>query len=257
MSQPRSAPTVVVTVAVPEDGARPDISRRKNDLYVDAVARAGAEPIVLDARSSTADREQAFTRAAGLVLTGGPDIDPARYGRPLDGSVDIDPDRDELEASAWRAAEVRGLPVLGICRGLQAINVFSGGTLLQHVAGHEDGAYEQGPAKVHPLRLVPGTRVARILVPRNVRGAVITVNSYHHQAVRAADLAPGLAAAGWSSSPAGDLVEALEGTGERFVVGIQCHPERRETTPPEFDRLWRFFVDACRGPASARVEGSA
>jgi putative glutamine amidotransferase len=99
--------------------------------------------------------------------------------------------------------------------------------------------------------------VARILVPRNVRGAVITVNSYHHQAVRAADLAPGLAAAGWSSSPAGDLVEALEGTGERFVVGIQCHPERRETTPPEFDRLWRFFVDACRGPASARVERSA
>ena len=78
------------------------------------------------------------------------------------------------------------------------------------------------------------------------------VNSYHHQAVRAADLAPGLVANAWSSSPAGDLVEGLEAADGRFVFGLQCHPERQESTPPAFERLFSVFVDAARGPADRR-----
>jgi putative glutamine amidotransferase len=96
---------------------------------------------------------------------------------------------------------------------------------------------------------VPGTRLARILVPTNVRGAVLSVNSYHHQAIRAADLAPGYIVNAWAAAPGGDLVEGLEAPGARFVVGVQCHPERTESTPAAFERLFGIFVDSCRGPA--------
>jgi putative glutamine amidotransferase len=84
----------------------------------------------------------------------------------------------------------------------------------------------------------------------------LPVNTYHHQAVRAADLAPGLVATGWAASEAGDLVEAFERPGARFVVGVQCHPERTESTPAGFEALWQAFVDACR-LASGEVGHSA
>jgi putative glutamine amidotransferase len=72
------------------------------------------------------------------------------------------------------------------------------------------------------------------------------VNTYHHQAVRAADLAPGLRATAWAESEAGELIEAFEAADGRFVLGVQCHPERTESTPPAFERLWGAFVEACR-----------
>ena len=151
------------------------------------------------------------------------------------------------------SAQARGVPVLGICRGFQAINAFSGGTLLHHVDGHQGPRWGKGPALIHPLRIAPGTRLARILFPTNAGGgSVQRVNSYHHQAVRASDLAPGLVANAWASSPAGDLVEGLEAADGRFVFGLQCHPERQESTPPAFERLFGVFVDAARGPADRR-----
>ena len=149
--------------------------------------------------------------------------------------------------AAVPAAATRDLPVLGICRGLQAINVFSGGTLIQHVEGHSGPGWGEGPAATHPLRIEPGSRLARILFPSRAP-APLEVNSYHHQGIRTSDLAPGLVPTAWATSPAGDLVEALEATGGRFVAGIQCHPERTESTPEAFERLFAFFVDACRGP---------
>ena len=109
---------------------------------------------------------------------------PARYGGTERGSTAIEPARDALEAEAWAVAQRRGLPVLGICRGFQAINVFSGGSLLQHVDGHLGPAFGKGAAMVHPVRVAPGTRLARILFPTNAGGGVLRVNSYHHQAVR-------------------------------------------------------------------------
>jgi putative glutamine amidotransferase len=242
-------PRIVITVADPIRQPEPDIAARKNDLYVDAVKRHGAEPIVLDPTSADLDRRGAFATMAGLLLTGGADIDPARYGRPSQGSASVEPDRDALEAEAYAAASDRGVPILGICRGFQAINVFSGGTLLQHVDGHVGAGWGHGPAKEHALRLVPGSRLARILSPR---AGATTVNSYHHQAIRATDLAPGLVASAWAASPEGDLVEGFEAVDGRFLLGVQCHPERTESTPASFERLWRFFVDACRGPIAAR-----
>lgn len=241
------APRVVVTLQAPTVAADPELARRKNARYLEALERAGATAQVLDETSSPADRATAFADMAGLLLTGGADIDPARYGEPIDGSVALEPERDELEWAAWQAAMARRLPILGICRGFQAINVFAGGRLVQHLDGHGSPGYLAGPANRHPLRLVPASRLARILRPTAPRG-VLSVNTYHHQGVRPADLAPGLTLAAVSPSPDGELVEAFESTDpDRFVMGVQCHPERTESTPPELERLWNVFVDACRG----------
>lgn len=253
MSRPvPGAPRIVLTVAVAARQAEPEIAGRKNELYAASLARHGALPVVLDATASRALRAEAFSAMDGLLLSGGADIDPARYGRPNRGSTSVEPDRDVLEAEAWAAAQARAIPVLGVCRGFQAINAFSGGTLLQAVDGHVGPGWGHGPAKTHPLRIAPGTRLARILFPTNARGGVIEVNSYHHQALLAADLAPGLVANAWASSPVGDLVEGLEAADGRFVMGVQCHPERTESSPAAFERLFAVFVDAARGPLSRR-----
>ena len=249
MNRPASrAPRVVVTVALTADKLNPEISRRKNELYGSSVARQGAETIMLDEQATAAERAAAFEVMDGLLLSGGSDIDPARYGRGVQGSTEVEPARDALESEAWDAAQARGLPVLGICRGFQAINVFSGGTLLQHVDGHIGANWGHGPAATHPLRVAPGTRLARILFPTNARGGVLQVNSYHHQAVRAEDLARGLVANAWASSPVGDLVEGLEAADSRFMMAVQAHPERTDSMPPAFERLFKVFVDAARGP---------
>jgi putative glutamine amidotransferase len=248
-------PRIVVTLAVAARQADPDLAQRKNRLYLEEIERHGGDPIALDATAAEATRTEAFATMDGLLLSGGADLDPLRYGQPNRGSVDIEPDRDSLEAEAWSAASTRAVPVLGVCRGFQAINVFSGGSLLQDVPGHVGAPFGHGPARTHALRLAPGSRLARILSPARVIGAT-EVNSYHHQAIRPADLAPGLIASAWASSQSGDLVEGLEAADGRFLFGIQCHPERLDSTPDEFERLWSVFVDACRGAIDAR-SGSA
>jgi putative glutamine amidotransferase len=240
-------PRIVLTVTVPTRHAESDLAERKNRLYAEAVRRAGGDPILLDGASSAVMRESALARMDGLVLTGGADVDPVRYGQVFAGAVDVEPERDELEAAAWGVADERGLPVLGLCRGMQEINVLLGGSLVQHVEGHVGAAYGHGEALMHPIELVPGTRLAAILDPEG-SGAPLEVNSYHHQAVVRGGFAPGLRVAATADAGGIELVEGLEAPGDRFVVGVQCHPERTESTPPEFEGLWRAFVDACRRP---------
>jgi len=246
------SPRIVVTLMVVAAQSEPEIAARKNALYVDSVVRHGATALPLDATSTPSERAGAFASMDGLLLTGGADLDPARYSRPNLGSRDVEPDRDELEAAAWAIADSRGVPVLGICRGFQVMNALGGGTLLQHVDGHAGAGWGHGPALTHPLRLQPGSRLARILTPTNAGGGVLTVNSYHHQAVRPADLAPRFSASGFAASPAGELVEAFESTAGPLRLAVQCHPERTESTPRSFERLFAFFVDACRGPLVER-----
>jgi putative glutamine amidotransferase len=245
-------PRILVTLMAAARESDPVTAARKNALCVDAVARHGAAAITLDAGASASERAAAFASMDGLLLTGGPDVDPVLYGEPHAGTHKVDAERDALEADAWAAAVRRQLPVFGICRGFQAMNVFAGGTLLQHVDGHMGASWGKGPAMIHPMRVIPGTRLARILYPANVGGGVLQVNSYHHQAIRPSDLAPGFTACGLSPSAAGELVEAFEATSGPFRMGVQSHPERTESTPKEFERLFAFFVDACRGPLTGR-----
>lgn len=238
-----------MTLADPSRHRDPDLSRRRNDLYLAAVARHGGKAIPIDASASRDERAAAFATMDGLLFSGGADIEPARYGRASQGSVEVEYERDEMEAQAWAAAERRGVPVLGICRGFQAINVFAGGTLLQHVEDHAGPAWSTGPARQHAIRLEADGGLAAVVAADVPADQPLIVNTYHHQGVTAADLAPGLVATAWADSPAGELVEALEKPGARFVAGLQCHPERTESTPPAFERLWQAFIEAsARGP---------
>src|SRR5437667_3021050 len=109
---PATGPRIVVTVAVAAQQAEPAVAGQKNDLYAAAVARHGAVPIVLDATATPAERAAAFSQMDGLLLSGGADVHPGRYGRPNLGSTGVEPERDALEAEAWAAALERGRPIL-------------------------------------------------------------------------------------------------------------------------------------------------
>jgi putative glutamine amidotransferase len=246
------APRIVITVSDASRRADPPLVARKQQLVADAVGRHGAEALLVHPGMPETARAEALRTMDALLLAGGPDIDPARYGRRRLPTDVVEEDRDALEAEAWAAAAERALPVVGVCRGFQAVNVFSGGTLIQHLDGHAAPAGGATRVTMHPLRVEPGTRLARILFPTNVRGGVLEVNSFHHQAVGAADLAPGLVPNARAASTAGDLIEGLETRDGRFVLGVQCHPERTDSTPKQFERLFAFFVDAARGPATRR-----
>jgi gamma-glutamyl-gamma-aminobutyrate hydrolase PuuD len=236
-------PRIVVTLHGPEQAAQEEPTWASFDTYLDAVRRAGGEPVALDPTATSAEREAALGSMDGLLLPGGADLDPALYGEAPHPSVAVEGARDDLERAAWSAARERGVPIFGVCRGFQAINVFSGGTLQQHLEGHDSPTEDPTP---HPLHLDPASRLATILGETEPLLST-EVNSYHHQAVRRADLAPGLVASAVAPHDDGELVEALEAVdGDDWLIGVQFHPERPEFIGPEFDRLWRAFVDAAR-----------
>jgi putative glutamine amidotransferase len=257
---PAAKPLIVLIVADPARSHDPALSLRKRELYADAVRRHGGEPAPVSTVTPAAERDRLLAGMAGLLLTGGADVDPGLYHEALSGAQDVDPARDELEQVAWRAAERRSVPIFGICRGLQAINVFAGGSLLQDVPSHAGLPYGEGPAHTHNLEVDPDSRLGRALAEGSPEGLAatdeedatieLTVNTYHHQAVDHLRLAPGLRAVGWAASEAGRLVEALESRDGRWIVGVQCHPERTESTPSEFEGLWEAFVRTARETAA-------
>lgn len=179
------------------------VSRTASILYGEALARAGGLP----AAFSGGDPASLAREFSGLLLTGGGDVEPARYGGARLPTDTVDVDRDREEFALLDAFLRQGRPVFGICRGVQLLNVYFGGTLRQQVPGHADGAR-------HTVHAVPGSRIEALC------GAAFETNSWHHQAADA--LAPGLRCT--ASSPDG-LAEALE--HEAFpVFGVQWYPER-------------------------------
>jgi putative glutamine amidotransferase len=185
--------------------------------YVDAVTRAGGRPVLLP--PSVHGTDEILEIADGLILCGGPDLDPAIYGQPRAAeTVHLAPERDIPELDLLRAALRRDLPVLGICRGMQLINVAYGGTLIQHlpgVVGHDGHATRPGYFDAHPVKIAPGTRTSAIL------GESAEVQSGHHQGVAA--LGTGLRATAWAPDRS---IEAIEDPGRRFVLGVLWHPEQ-------------------------------
>jgi gamma-glutamyl-gamma-aminobutyrate hydrolase PuuD len=238
-----SAPLILITVADHDEPGDAAPIHLINARYADGVRRAGGIPILMSASANDEQRATAFAAMDGLLLSGGADIDPARYNEPVDGAVGIEPARDALEWAALDAADRRGVPVFGICRGLQFLNVHRGGSLLQHVEGQVGAAYPSTPALSHPLDVQGGTKLAQILGDRTTP---LAVNSYHHQAVSPERLAPTLRASAFTDSPRGTLVEGLEEAGERFVLGVQCHPERTESSPADLELVWAAFIEAAR-----------
>jgi putative glutamine amidotransferase len=182
---------------------------------------------------------------SGLVLTGGIDIDPARYSEaPVTQVTQTDPQRDDFEVSLLEEALARDLPVLAICRGHQLLNVCFGGKLLQHIESgeHVAQADEGRTSRAHAVTLAQESRLAKWTGEKQV-----LVNSRHHQAVTAERLAPGLQATAVSED---GLIEGVESERHTWVVGVQWHPERVEPQIPGFEdaslRLFAAFAQAVR-----------
>ena len=208
----------------------------KNADYVESVRRAGAEPVLLDwkdLRSAT----DALATIDGVLMTGGPDVDPAEYGEARDPSVVsiADPVRDRFEVELARAAVRQDKPVLAICRGMQVLNVALGGTLIQDIPSQLPKALthqvsEPKHAIAHVVTLVPGSKVEALL-----RSTEVRVNSRHHQAVKT--LGSGLVV---TATAPDNVVEAVEQPNARFCVGVEWHPENFVDTGeflPLFDGL--------------------
>jgi putative glutamine amidotransferase len=182
--------------------------------YAQAVAAAGGIPVVLPPVDAELI-EHLLDRLDGICLSGGPDLDPVAYGahtrHPELGPTA--PVLDDYELALARAADTRALPLLGVCRGAQALNVARGGTLHQHVDGHRQA--EAATTPTHPVKLAPGSRLAQI-----AGVAELAVNSFHHQAVHA----PGTGLRIVGRSPDGG-VEAIEDPVRPFMLGVQWHVE--------------------------------
>jgi putative glutamine amidotransferase len=209
------------------------------EAYVRALAAVGATPVLLPPSGPTL----AALGARGLLLAGGGDVDPRLFGQePNCRTEEVDLERDALELACAREALESGIPVLGICRGMQVLNVAAGGTLFQDIYA-EAGAWVKHrqettvPLPTHAIALEPGTVLAGVF------GAapVAQVNSFHHQAVR--DVAPGFVA---SARAKDGIIEGLERPGGPFALGVQYHPERVFPEDASARRLFERFVAATR-----------
>jgi gamma-glutamyl-gamma-aminobutyrate hydrolase PuuD len=202
--------------------------------YLDAVTRAGGQAVIVN---DAPDVKDLVGRVDAVVLTGGPDVDPALYGDAAHPAVyGVDGRADQFECELADVAIARGLPVLAICRGIQVLNVARGGTLFQHIPDDpgvprhgEPGV--AGGARLHEISLDAGSLLADVMDARRV-----TVSCHHHQAI--AKLGDGLRVVGRADD---GIVEALELDGS-FVLAVQWHPEDTAADDPAQQRLFDALV---------------
>jgi putative glutamine amidotransferase len=213
------------------------------DMYFQGIIAAGGAVMLLPPQPVDPDiAERVLDGLDGLVITGGKDVDPAAYGQQPHAATD-EPSRqrDAWEFTLLDAALRRKLPVLGICRGAQVLNVALGGTLHQHlpdVIGHSGHRAGNAVFNTLPVRTVPGTRLAALV------GESVDAKCYHHQAI--AEVAAGLMVSAWDAD---GVIEALELPGDDFVLAVQWHPEESL----DDQRLFSAIVEAARSYASGRV----
>jgi putative glutamine amidotransferase len=212
--------------------------------YVESVRRAGGEPRVFDPLKDQPGH--VVGEVDGVMMTGGVDIDPARYGEDRHELVTaIEPERDEFEFALLLAARGAKLPVFGICRGLQVMNVALGGSLIQDIAAEMAGilphTVPSPPFHIaHEVWISKGTRLWTLMQEKMVDGETCSVNSRHHQAIKR--LAPGFEVT--ATAPDG-VIEAIECSSSTFCLGVQWHPENFWRTG-EFRPLFEGFIEACR-----------
>jgi putative glutamine amidotransferase len=221
-----------------------------NAAYVRALLLGGGVPLILSPLMGASLAAAALDGCDGLLLTGGEDIEPSWYGADPSPLLDQpSQERDLFELALFAVARQRGLPILGICRGIQLINVALGGTLFQDLPSERPGAIDHSPrqardARSHRVRLEPGSRAAL-----SVDATEITVNSVHHQAIR--ELGKGLVASGWSDD---GLIEAAESEqGANWILAVQWHPEEMhaDRSAPEHGLFSALVSEASRGERSS------
>lgn len=219
-----------------------------NAAYVRAVLNVGGVPVILSPLMGSALAGRALEGVDGVVLTGGEDVDPALYG--ASASEWLSPpsrERDMFELALFATARQRRLPILGICRGIQLINVALGGTLYQDIPAERPSGIQHRPDgprddRTHRIRLTPGSRAAEAL-----GGTDFSVNSSHHQAIR--ELAPGLLATGWTEDGLIEAAETVEGSP--WLLAVQWHPEEMHAHPAAPDR--GLFAALVREAVQARL----
>jgi putative glutamine amidotransferase len=213
--------------------------------YVDAVVSAGGAPLLLPLVDDTEVLRSLYSGLDGVLLAGGCDVDPMHYGEeplPQLGVIDAVRDRVELQLARWAAKD--GKPILGICRGMQVMNVALGGSLYQDITtqcttdvAHDTFALENWAHMAHEVEIEPDSTVANLLGT-----TCFPINSLHHQSLK--QIAPVLKPVGWA--PDG-IVEFVEGVNGHFMVGVQCHPEVLQAeVDPRWQTLFRAFVQRCR-----------
>jgi putative glutamine amidotransferase len=201
--------------------------------YADAARAGGAEPV-----TASVEDKLSLDGFDGLLLMGGSDVNPARFGAVPQPETDApDDQRDEQEFALIHAALERDLPVFGICRGLQILNVYHGGTLMQHIdtTARHDPEKDDHSGPAHEVSFVPESRLARIAA-----ASAWQVNSRHHQAVLKLGQNLHIAA----RAPEDGTVEGIERHDKRFVVAVQWHPEDQTKRHPEQLRLFESFAAA-------------
>jgi putative glutamine amidotransferase len=217
--------------------------------YVDAVRRSNGRPVLLPPGGDSAEASATVADLDGLILAGGDDVDPARYGAAAHPRTEApNRERDAWELALLEAALARGVPLLGVCRGFHLLNVIRGGTLHQHlpqVVGHEEHSGPDCEFGRHVVRVGPNGRLGRALAGGG-DAVLVDAPTHHHQGVD--QLGDGLVATAWTAD---GTVEGLEVTDSPvFAVGVQWHPE--EGTDP---RLFEALVTAAAG--GARVADGA
>lgn len=219
---------------------------RKLEDYKQSVLHVGATPKIVEASMSIAD---ALSGIGGLMLTGGDDVTPSRYGEtPHPTVVEAEAGRDEFEIALIRAALERNLPIFAICRGIQVLNVARGGTLVQDIPSQIAGALthslpcppNQPYSLAHEVWIEKDSLLSRLMGERLADADTCDVNSRHHQAVKT--VAKGFTVS--ATAPDG-VIEAIEDPAMRFCLGVQWHPENFFRTG-EFRPLFEGFVDAAK-----------
>lgn len=215
-------------------------------VYLQAIEAAGGLPVVVPPLEVEAI-EPILDRFDGFCLSGGPDLDPETYGaRPHPELGQIEPALDRFELAIARSADARRMPLLAICRGMQALNVVRGGTLHQHWPDVDSALVhrqrEPGDRPTHDIRIEDGSCLSEM-----VGDGELAVNSFHHQALD--ELGEDLRPVAWASDGA---IEAVEDPGRRFLVGVQWHAEALAHRPEE-QELFERFVDASRRDGVAQA----
>jgi len=217
-------------VAITSSGAKN--ARR----YVEVMESAGADVrVLMPDDHSDVDTSELMRDVGGLLLCGGPDIDPTLYGDEPDPDAGLELNRplDDLELRVLDYALERDMPVLAICRGMQLLNVAFGGKLIQDLPGHKsekiDGKWESA---YHTIYIAPGAKAAPIIG----MAGLFKVNSLHHQGLKEAQRAPRLMTTAYEVEDG--LIEGLESPEHSWVIGLQCHPERQDEVPKLFGNLF-------------------
>ncbi len=184
--------------------------------------------------------EELMDGIGGLLLPGGPDVDPELYGETPDPEAAVESCRplDDLELRLLDYALARDMPVLAICRGMQLLNVARGGRLIQDLDGHRTGRVDgRRVTNTHLIFLAPGAKAAAVIG----NAGFFRVNSRHHQGLREAQRSPRLMTTAYSVEDG--LIEGLESPEHSWVIGLQCHPERQDEVPRSFANLFAAFAE--------------